>query len=56
SSALAIATVTTVTATIDTEATATRAPVAPSLFSVGSSLTGGTNSVPGGFFDGEEET
>nr|GFC45834.1 hypothetical protein [Tanacetum cinerariifolium] len=41
----------TVTATIDTEATATRAPVAPSLFSVGSSLTGGTNSVPGGFFD-----
>nr|GEY55971.1 transposase (putative), gypsy type [Tanacetum cinerariifolium] len=51
SSASAIATVTTVTATIDTEATATRAPVAPSLFGVGSSLTGRSDSVPGGFFD-----
>nr|GEW59237.1 hypothetical protein [Tanacetum cinerariifolium] len=40
SSAPAIATVTTVTAAIDTEATATRAPVAPSLFGVGSSSTG----------------
>nr|GEU67982.1 transposase (putative), gypsy type [Tanacetum cinerariifolium] len=51
SSALAIATVTTVTAAIDTEATATRAPVAPSLFGVGSSSTGRTDSVPGGFSD-----
>nr|GEU33242.1 hypothetical protein [Tanacetum cinerariifolium] len=40
SSASAIATVTTVTAAIDTEATVTRAPVAPSLFGVGSSSTG----------------
>nr|GEV94812.1 hypothetical protein [Tanacetum cinerariifolium] len=51
SSALAIATVTTVTAAIDTDATATRAPVAPSLFGVGSSLTGRTDSVPGGYYD-----
>nr|GEV66872.1 hypothetical protein [Tanacetum cinerariifolium] len=51
SSALAIATVTTVTAGIDTDATATRAPVAPSLFGVGSSLTGRTDSVPGGYSD-----
>nr|GFA90483.1 transposase (putative), gypsy type [Tanacetum cinerariifolium] len=47
----AIATVTTVTAAIDTEATTIRAPVAPSLFSVGSSSTGRTDSVPGEFFD-----
>nr|GFA21041.1 hypothetical protein [Tanacetum cinerariifolium] len=40
SSVLAIATVTTVTAAIDTEAAATRALVAPSLFGVGSSSTG----------------
>nr|GEU69813.1 transposase (putative), gypsy type [Tanacetum cinerariifolium] len=39
SSAPAIATVTTVTAAINTKATATRAPVAPSLFGVGSSST-----------------
>nr|GEX83729.1 transposase (putative), gypsy type [Tanacetum cinerariifolium] len=51
SSAPAIATVTTVTAAIDVDAMATRAPVAPSLFDVGSSLTGRTDSVPGGFFD-----
>nr|GEZ40281.1 hypothetical protein [Tanacetum cinerariifolium] len=51
SSASTIATVTTVTATIDANATATRAPVAPSLFGVGSSSTGRTDSVPGGFFD-----
>nr|GEZ43708.1 hypothetical protein [Tanacetum cinerariifolium] len=47
----AIATVTTVTAAIDVDATADRAPVAPSLFGVGSSLTGRTDFVPGGFFD-----
>nr|GEV92104.1 hypothetical protein [Tanacetum cinerariifolium] len=51
SSAPAIATVTTITAAIDTEATATRAPVAPSLFGVGSSSTSRSNSVPGGFSD-----
>nr|GEW49946.1 nonaspanin [Tanacetum cinerariifolium] len=51
SSALAIATVTTVTATIDADATSDRVPVAPSLFGVGSSSTGRTDSVPGGFFD-----
>nr|GEU80348.1 hypothetical protein [Tanacetum cinerariifolium] len=50
-SAPAIATVTTVTTTIDTKAAATRAPVAPFLFGVGSSSTGRSNSVPGGFFD-----
>nr|GEX37410.1 transposase (putative), gypsy type [Tanacetum cinerariifolium] len=51
SSASAIATVTTVTAVIDADTTATRAPVAPSLFGVGSSSTGRTNSVPDGFSD-----
>nr|GEU64217.1 ribonuclease H-like domain-containing protein [Tanacetum cinerariifolium] len=51
SSALTIATVTTVTTAIDTEATATRAPVAPSLFGVDSSSTGRTESIPGGFSD-----
>nr|GFA36658.1 hypothetical protein [Tanacetum cinerariifolium] len=50
-SASAIATITTVTAAIDTDATATRAPVAPSLFGVGSSSTGRTDSIPGGFSD-----
>nr|GEW25840.1 transposase (putative), gypsy type [Tanacetum cinerariifolium] len=49
SSAPAIATVTTVTATIDADAMATKAPVAPCLFSVGSSSTGRTDSIPGGF-------
>nr|GEW73656.1 hypothetical protein [Tanacetum cinerariifolium] len=47
----AIATVTTMTATIDTDATAARAPATPSLFGVGSSLTSWTDSVPGGFSD-----
>nr|GEX28677.1 hypothetical protein [Tanacetum cinerariifolium] len=51
SSAPAIATVTIVTAAIDTDTTATRAPVAPSLFGVGSSSTGRADSVPGGFSD-----
>nr|GEX30382.1 hypothetical protein [Tanacetum cinerariifolium] len=51
SSAPTIATVTTVTAAIDADATDARAPVAPSLFSVGSSSTGRTDSVPGGFSD-----
>nr|GEV41186.1 cell division cycle 5-like protein [Tanacetum cinerariifolium] len=51
SSAPAIATVTTVTVAVDADATADRVPVAPSLFGVGSSSTGRTDSVPGGFFD-----
>nr|GEY51159.1 hypothetical protein [Tanacetum cinerariifolium] len=51
SSASAIATVTTVTAAIDVDATDTRAPIVPSLFGVGSSSTGRTDSVPGGFSD-----
>nr|GEW82672.1 hypothetical protein [Tanacetum cinerariifolium] len=51
SSAPAIATVTTVTAAINTEATATRAPVTPSLLGVGSSSTSRSDSIPGGFSD-----
>nr|GEV80817.1 hypothetical protein [Tanacetum cinerariifolium] len=51
SSAPTIATVTIVTATIDADATTARAPVAPSLFGVGSSSTGRTDFVPGGFSD-----
>nr|GEY35040.1 hypothetical protein [Tanacetum cinerariifolium] len=51
SSAPAIATVTTVTAAVDADTTADRVPVKPSLFGVGSSSTGRTDSVPGGFFD-----
>nr|GEW24000.1 hypothetical protein [Tanacetum cinerariifolium] len=51
SSAPAISTVTTVAAAIDTDATTPRAPAAPFLFGVGSSSTGRTDSVPGGFFD-----
>nr|GEW20317.1 hypothetical protein [Tanacetum cinerariifolium] len=51
SSAPAIATVTTVTVTVNADATADRVPVAPSLFGVGSSSTGRTDSVPGGFSD-----
>nr|GEU69453.1 transposase (putative), gypsy type [Tanacetum cinerariifolium] len=51
SSAPAIATVTIVTAAIDTEAAATRAPVAPYLFGIGSPSTGRSDSVPGGFSD-----
>nr|GEW66309.1 hypothetical protein [Tanacetum cinerariifolium] len=49
SSAPTIATVTTVTAAIDADAMAARAPVTPFLFGVGSSSTGRTDSVPGGF-------
>nr|GEU82497.1 transposase (putative), gypsy type [Tanacetum cinerariifolium] len=51
SSASAIATVTTVTAAVDANTTADRVHVLPFLFGVGSSSTGRTNSVPGGFFD-----
>nr|GEX69846.1 hypothetical protein [Tanacetum cinerariifolium] len=51
SSAPAIATVTTVTAMVDADTTADRVLVEPSLFGVGSSLTGRTDSVPGGFSD-----
>nr|GEY27480.1 reverse transcriptase domain-containing protein [Tanacetum cinerariifolium] len=51
SSTPAIATVTTVTAAVDADTTADRVPVEPSLFGVGSSLTGRTYSVLGGFFD-----
>nr|GEX42963.1 cold-regulated 47 [Tanacetum cinerariifolium] len=49
--ALAIATVTTVTASVEADATADRVPVTPFLFGVGSSSTGRTDSVPGGFSD-----
>nr|GFD21752.1 hypothetical protein [Tanacetum cinerariifolium] len=48
SSASAIATV---TAAVDADTTADRVLVEPSFFSVGSSSTGRTDSVPGGFFD-----
>nr|GEU35420.1 hypothetical protein [Tanacetum cinerariifolium] len=51
SSAPAIATVTTATAAVDADTTADRVPVEPYLFGVGSSSTGRTDSVPGGFFD-----
>nr|GEV30726.1 transposase (putative), gypsy type [Tanacetum cinerariifolium] len=51
SSAPAIATIITVTATVDADAMTDRVPVAPSLFGVGSSSTGRTDSVPDGFFD-----
>nr|GEV88825.1 putative transposase (putative), gypsy type [Tanacetum cinerariifolium] len=51
SSTLAFATVTTVTAAVDAATTADRVPVEPSLFGVGSSSTGRTDSVPGGFSD-----
>nr|GEZ14682.1 transposase (putative), gypsy type [Tanacetum cinerariifolium] len=51
SSAPTIATVTTMTATIDADATTTIALVAPSLFGVGLSSTGRTDSVLGGFSD-----
>nr|GEW16734.1 hypothetical protein [Tanacetum cinerariifolium] len=47
----AIATVTTVTAVVDAATTADKVPVEPSLFGVGSSSTGRTDSVPGGFSD-----
>nr|GEX08000.1 hypothetical protein [Tanacetum cinerariifolium] len=51
SSAPAIATVTTVTATVDADTTADKAHVEPSLFGVGSSSTGRPDSVLGGFLD-----
>nr|GEV02669.1 hypothetical protein [Tanacetum cinerariifolium] len=51
SSVPAIATVTTVTVAVDADTTADRVPVLSSLFGVGSSSTGRTDSVPGGFFD-----
>nr|GFA46966.1 hypothetical protein [Tanacetum cinerariifolium] len=51
SSASAITTVTTVITMIDVDATAARAPVAPSLFGVSLSSTGRTDFVPDGFFD-----
>ncbi|GKE33377.1 hypothetical protein Tco_1452699, partial [Tanacetum coccineum] len=51
SSAPAIATITTVTATVDAATVAKEAPIKPSLFVVGSSLADGTNPAPGGFFD-----
>nr|GEY91874.1 hypothetical protein [Tanacetum cinerariifolium] len=51
SSAPAIATVTTVTATVDAATTADGVPVERSLFSVGLSSTGRTDSVPYGFLD-----
>nr|GEW44582.1 hypothetical protein [Tanacetum cinerariifolium] len=50
-SAPAIATVTTVITMVDADTTADRVPVEPSFFSVGSSSTGRTNFVPGGFSD-----
>ncbi|GKF19108.1 hypothetical protein Tco_0067746, partial [Tanacetum coccineum] len=51
SSAPAIATITTVTATVDAATVAKEAPIKPSLFGAGSSSAGGTDSAPGGFFD-----
>ncbi|GKF35044.1 hypothetical protein Tco_0108244, partial [Tanacetum coccineum] len=47
----AIATITTVTATVDVATVAKEAPIKPSLFGVGSSSAGGTDSAPGGFSD-----
>ncbi|GKC14167.1 hypothetical protein Tco_1010949 [Tanacetum coccineum] len=47
--ALAIATITTVTATVDVAIVAKEAPIKPSLFGVGSSSTGGADSAPGYF-------
>nr|GFD08844.1 hypothetical protein [Tanacetum cinerariifolium] len=51
SSAPAIATVTIVTAAVDAATTDDRVPVELSLFGVGSSSTGRTDSVPSGFLD-----
>nr|GEX47485.1 transposase (putative), gypsy type [Tanacetum cinerariifolium] len=51
SSASAIVTITTITAMVDADTTADRVHVEPSLFGVGSSSTGRTDSVPGGFSD-----
>ncbi|GKB92361.1 hypothetical protein Tco_0964633, partial [Tanacetum coccineum] len=47
----AIATITTVTATVDAATVAKEAPIKPSLFGAGSSSAGGTDSAPGGFSD-----
>ncbi|GKD76719.1 hypothetical protein Tco_1339340 [Tanacetum coccineum] len=47
----AIATITTVTATVDAATVPKEAPIKPSLFGVGSSSAGGTNPTPGAFFD-----
>ncbi|GJX85050.1 hypothetical protein Tco_0335824 [Tanacetum coccineum] len=51
SSAPVMMTVTIVTPTVDTAATAKEKPVKPSLFSVASSLAGGTDPTPGSFSD-----
>ncbi|GJZ66742.1 hypothetical protein Tco_0623438 [Tanacetum coccineum] len=52
SSASLIATITTVTATVDAATVAKEAPIKkPSLFGVGSSSAGGTDPTPGGFSD-----
>ncbi|GKB49702.1 hypothetical protein Tco_0900455, partial [Tanacetum coccineum] len=51
SSALAMTTVTTVTATVDAATVVKEAPVKPSLFAASSSLAGGTDPTPDGFFD-----
>ncbi|GKB78456.1 hypothetical protein Tco_0945351 [Tanacetum coccineum] len=51
SSAPAIATITTVTATVDAATVAKEAPIKPSLFGAGSSSAGGTDPAPGGFSD-----
>ncbi|GJU40371.1 hypothetical protein Tco_1193328 [Tanacetum coccineum] len=51
SSAPAIATITTVTATVDAVTVAIEAPIKPSLFGVSSSSAGGTDPAPGGFSD-----
>nr|GEU57884.1 hypothetical protein [Tanacetum cinerariifolium] len=51
SSALAIATVTIMTAAVDADVTVDRVPVVPSLFGVGSSSTAMTDSVPRSFLD-----
>ncbi|GJW76052.1 hypothetical protein Tco_0137734 [Tanacetum coccineum] len=51
SSASAIATITTVTATVDVATVAKETPIKPSLFGAGSSSAGGTDSAPGGFSD-----
>ncbi|GJX21497.1 hypothetical protein Tco_0225942 [Tanacetum coccineum] len=47
----AIATITTVTATVDAATVAKEAPIKPSLFGASSSSAGGTDSAPGGFSD-----
>ncbi|GJU07688.1 hypothetical protein Tco_1124118, partial [Tanacetum coccineum] len=51
SSAPVMTTVTIITPTVDTAATAKEKPVEPSLFGAASSSAGGTNPTPGGFSD-----